>query len=210
MYPTSLMDIAGLWVGLALMLMIYSYPLWKENKAYRLAEYTFVSSSMAITLIAAIQKTYQQGVQPMMAGNYSYAIPLLLGVCMYAIFFPKFRWISRYPLAILVGAALGLGMRSVPIPSILNQVGTTITPPAAGDALTMLNFAFVAVGLVCSIAYFFLTYEHKGVIGPPARLGRLFIMLGLGAYFGNTVMNRFAMLTERAQYLLQVLKILPM
>jgi hypothetical protein len=87
---------------------------------------------------------------------------------------------------------------------------TTITPPTAGDAMTWFNFAFIAVGTVCSVTYFFLTYEHKGVMGPPARLGRLMIMLGLGAYFGNTVMNRFAMLTERAQYLLQVLGILPM
>ena len=35
-------------------------------------------------------------------------------------------------------------------------------------------------------------------------------MLGMGGMFGNTVMFRMAMLSGRAEYLLQVLKIIPM
>ena len=44
----------------------------------------------------------------------------------------------------------------------------------------------------------------------PTRIGRLFIMIGLGAYFGNTVLFRLSMLAGRAQFFLQVLKIIPM
>jgi len=35
-------------------------------------------------------------------------------------------------------------------------------------------------------------------------------MIGLGAYFGNTVLFRMAMLSGRAQFFLQVLRIAPM
>ena len=44
----------------------------------------------------------------------------------------------------------------------------------------------------------------------PTRVGRLFIMVALGACFGNTVLFRFTMLTGRAQFFLQVFKLIPM
>jgi hypothetical protein len=58
--------------------------------------------------------------------------------------------------------------------------------------------------------YFLLTYEHKGALKPVTQLGRYFIMLGLGAYFGNTVLFRFSMLAERAKFILQVLGLVPL
>ncbi|MEM4728104.1 MAG: hypothetical protein QXD04_07620 [Candidatus Bathyarchaeia archaeon] len=57
--------------------------------------------------------------------------------------------------------------------------------------------------------YFLLTFEHKGPIAYPTRLGRWVIMIGLGAYYGNTVLFRMAMLSGRAQFLLQVLGLVP-
>jgi hypothetical protein len=210
MYPTDMFEIIGIWVALLLMLMIYSYPLWKENPVYRFAENTFVSSSMAILLIVALQNTNRIAIQPLLNGQVHYIIPILLGVAMYSLLVPQHRYLSRYPIAVLVGAAFGLGMRGVLIPNIINQVVTTITPPSGGDMMSWINFTFIAFGTICSLMYFFLSYEHKGTLEYPTRIGRLIIMLGLGAYFGNTVLFRFAMLTGRAQYLLQVLGILPM
>ena len=210
MYPTDMFEIIGIWVALLLMLMIYSYPLWKENPVYRFAENTFVSSSMAILLIVALQNTFRIAIQPLLNGQVHYIIPILLGVAMYSLLVPQHRYLSRYPIAVLVGAAFGLGMRGVLIPNIINQVVSTITPPSGGDMMSWINFTFIAFGTICSLMYFFLSYEHKGTLEYPTRIGRLIIMLGLGAYFGNTVLFRFAMLTGRAQYLLQVLGILPM
>lgn len=43
------------------------------------------------------------------------------------------------------------------------------------------NFLYIAVGLLSRILYFLLTYEHTGLLQPPTRLGRLFIMIGLDA-----------------------------
>ena len=72
------------------------------------------------------------------------------------------------------------------------------------------NFVYIAIGTISSISYFLLTYEHKGVLQHPTRIGRMFFMIGLGAYFGNTVLFRLSMLSGRAQFFLQVLKIIPM
>ena len=118
---------------------------------------------------------------------------------------------EQVPGAILVGSSLGVGMAGQPLPNIVSQIIDTITPPKAGAAaLNWFNFVYIAIGLICVTMYFLLTYEHTGPVKPVTQLGRYFIMLALGAYFGNTVLFRFSMLASRAQFLLQVLKIIPM
>lgn len=209
-YPTDIVQILGIWTGLFLMLMIYSYPLYKENPLFRFAEHLFIGLSLAIAVIVAVQTTTRMAVTPLMNGNIVYIIPILLGGMMYFIFSSDYRWVSRYPIAVLVGSAIGLGMRGVIIPNILTQIINTITFPKTTDFMSMFNFVYIALGTFFAVMYFLLTYEHKGAIRYPTRLGRWLIMIGLGAYYGNTVLFRMSMLSGRAQYLLQVLGIIPM
>ncbi|MFA5869438.1 MAG: hypothetical protein WC941_07045 [Candidatus Bathyarchaeia archaeon] len=219
-YPTDPLAIAGLWIALFLMLAIYSYPLWKENPVYRFAEHTFIAAALAIGIIVNLTSLMNTAVTPLMSGNLLMIIPILLGFCMYFLLVPKQRWVSRYPIAILVGSSLGLGIASNPLPSIVNQIISTVTPPKAGTAVWAMfpgaptgdwfSFAFVAIGCLCATTYFLLTYEHIGPVKPVTIAGRYFIMLALGAYFGNTVLFRFSMLAERGKYLLQVLGLVPL
>ncbi len=210
-YPTDPLAILGLWVALALMLAIYSYPLWKENPAYRFAEHTFVAASLAIGLIVNIDSLRKTAWNPLVGGQYVMIVPLILGLLMYFLLVPSMRWVSRYPIALIVGSAMGLGIASTPLPSIVNQVISTLTVPKPGaSSLDWFGFGFIAVGSIASTMYFLLTYEHKGPLKPVTQLGRYFIMLGLGAYFGNTVLFRFSMLAERAKFILQVLGLVPL
>jgi hypothetical protein len=219
-YPTDPLAIAGLWTALVLMLAIYSYPLWKENPVYRFAEHTFLAAAMAIGLIVTLQSLINSAVTPLINGSYILILPIILGFCMYFLLVPKFRWVSRYPIAVLVGSSLGLGVATNPLPSIISQIISTVTSPKAGTPVWAMfpsaptgdwfSFVFVAVGLVCSTMYFLLTYEHTGSVKPVTLAGRYFIMLALGAYFGNTVLFRFSMLAERGQYILKVLGLVPL
>lgn len=218
-YPTDPWAIAGLWFALFLMLAIYSYPLYKENPVYRFAEHLFVATSMAIALIINLTSLRNTAVTPLMGGNYLLLIPIILGFCMYFLLVPKFRWVSRYPIAILVGSSLGIGIASNPLPSIVNQIISTVTAPKAGTAFWAMfpgaptgdwfSFIFVAIGCICATFYFLLTYEHTGPVRPITIAGRYFIMLALGAYYGNTVLFRFSMLAERGQFILKVLGLVP-
>lgn len=210
-YPTEITGIIGIWVGLFIMLAIYSYPMYKETIVFRLAEHTFVATVMAIMIIVNIDSLLRTSLVHLFTGEQLYLIiPIILGFAMYALIFPDYRWISRYPIAILVGSSLGLGMAASMVPSIVSQVISTATVPTTGAAIDWFNFAFIAIGTLCAVSYFLLTYEHKGIVKGPTQLGRYFIMIGLGAYFGNTVLFRFAMLSGRALFFLQVLKIVPM
>jgi len=209
-YPTAMPDLVGLWLGWLFMLMIYSYPLYKENPVYRFAEHTYIAIMLSVNLVVNFTNIIRIAVTPMLEGNFILIIPIILGIMTLSLLIPEYRWLSRYPIALMVGAGFGLGMRSRVKPYILDAVVSTITAPAGGGMKEWIDFLWIAVGLVCGIMYFLLTYEHSGALQVPTRLGRLFIMIGLGAYFGNTVLFRFTMLTGRAQFFLQVLKIIPM
>ena len=209
-YPTATWDIIGLWVGWLLMLMIYSLPLYKENVTYRFAEYTYVGIALAITVITNFIYVVRVAINPLLAGEILMIVPLVLGCLMFTMLIPEYRWLSRYPIALLVGAGFGLGIRGTIGPNLQDAIISTITAPTEGGAMAWFNFAYIAFGLICSIMYFLLTIEQTGVLKAPTRIGRLFIMVGLGGYFGNTVLFRFTMLTGRAQFFLQVLKLIPM
>jgi hypothetical protein len=209
-YPTALMDVIGLWVGWVLMLTIYSYPLYKENPVYRFSEHLYIAVMLAVNLVTNFSNVMRMCITPLMQGNIMMIIPLVVGILIYTMLIPDYRWISRYPVALLVGAGFGLGIRGTIGPNIQDAIVSTITAPSGGGIMEWINFLYIAVGLICSLMYFLLTYEHSGPLQAPTRIGRLFIMIGLGAYFGNTVLFRFTMLTGRAQFFLQVLKLIPM
>jgi hypothetical protein len=209
-YPTATLDVIGLWTGWVLMLMIYSYPLYKENPVYRFAEHLYIAVMLAVNLVVNFGNVMRICVTPLMGGDILMIVPLILGIMIYAMLIPEYRWVSRYPIALLVGAGFGLGIRGSIGPNIQDAIVSTITRPTDGGAMAWINFLYIAVGLICSVLYFLLTYEHSGALQAPTRIGRLFIMIGLGAYFGNTVLFRFTMLTGRAQFFLQVLKLIPM
>jgi hypothetical protein len=209
-YPTAMWDVIGLWTGWVLMLMIYSYPLYKENPVYRFAEHLFIAVFLAINVVTNFSNVMQICVTPLLQGDFLMIVPLIVGILIYTMLIPEYRWVSRYPVGLLVGAGFGLGMRGTIGPNIQDAIVSTITAPSEGGAMAWINFLYIAVGLICSLMYFLLTYEHTGVLQAPTRVGRLFIMIGLGAYFGNTVLFRLTMLTGRAQFFLQVLKLIPM
>lgn len=209
-YPTATWDVIGLWTGWVLMLIIYSYPLYKENPVYRFAEHMFIAIFLAINVVTNINNVMKIAVTPMIGGDFLMIVPIILGLAIYTMLIPQYRWVSRYPIALLVGSGFGLGIRGTIGPNIQDAIISTITAPTNGGAMAWINFLYIAVGLVCSTLYFLLTMEHTGPLKAPTRIGRLFIMIALGAYFGNTVLFRFTMLTGRAKFFLEVLKLIPM
>ena len=209
-YPTEMSGIIGIWLALACMIMIYSYMLYKETPIYRFAEHTFVGVSFGVTAVTTINNSRRVAFVPLLQGEIIYIIPILMGILMYAIYIPKYRWLTRYSIATLVGSMIGVQMRGALTAPILSQIISTITPPTGADLMSWFNFVYIAIGTFCALAYFLLTHEHTGALQYPSRIGRYLLMLGMGGMFGNTVMFRMAMLSGRAEYLLQVLKIIPM
>ena len=170
-YPTEIWGLLGIWVGAVLTVAIYSYMLYKENPLYRIAEHIYIGIAFAITAIVAVQNTNRIAIQPLLQGNFVLIIPVLLGLGMYTIFLPEYRWMSRYSIATLVGVMLGVVTSGTLVPNIINQVASTITAPSGGT-LEWFNFFYIGIGTISSVSYFLFTREHTGILKPTARVGR--------------------------------------
>jgi hypothetical protein len=65
-----------------------------------------------------------------------------------------------------------------------------------------LSNALFLVAMMTTLFYFFFSVRtDRAVFRAPMRMGRMMLMVCLGAMFGNTVMTRMAYLLERLEFL---------
>jgi hypothetical protein len=158
-------------------------------------------------------------------------IPMILGLFYFAAFIPKINWTMRIPMSFLYGYSMGVYIPSDIQANLLKQVRSTLLTPdwltrelpqgmsamaaslvhirsanSVVDALLSLIWALrpliILIGAIATIAYFFFSREHKGVLKPIANTGIIFLMIGFGASFGYTVMARLSLFIGQVQFLL--------
>jgi hypothetical protein len=127
--------------------------------------------------------------------NLLYLIAGILGVMMLLRLVSKIGWISRWPMAFIVGSIAGLYFITYFQSNAMRQMQNTILP------LSSFNNLVLIVGTVTGIIYFYFSKEHKGLFGGAARVGIYFLMVTFGASFGYTVMSRMSLLIGRIDFL---------
>ncbi|MBM3317718.1 MAG: hypothetical protein FJY75_07680 [Candidatus Eisenbacteria bacterium] len=213
----------GIWLAALLTLGIFSF-LYRDNPAYKVCEAIFVGVSAGYWFVSL----FWQNIWPKLVLNLRDAAGLLfghgvwdprwlylfagiLGLMMLMRLLPKGGWISRWPLAFIVGTTAGLYMITYLQSNAISQVHDTLVPlagPGSGRLLFLpLPFAvhwnalFVFAGTFTGLVYFFFSVEHKRLAGGTARVGILFLMVTFGASFGYTVMSRMSLLIGRMDFL---------
>lgn len=205
-------DIIGVWVAAALTLAIFSF-LYKDNPVYKLAEHIFVGISAGYGVAVVWHTTivadlYSRLKEPLKEHNWLVVFPAMLGVMMLLRFIPRYGWLSRWPIAFLLGTYAGLGITAAVQTSIILQIGSTLKPlaaygPGGGiDWFAGLSTLVIVVGVLCVLAYFFFSKAHTGALGVASKVGIWFLMIGFGTTFGYTVMARISLLIGRMQFLL--------
>ena len=191
--------IIGVWIAAGLTLCIYSF-LYKDNPFYKFAEHLFVGVSAGYTIAIAWHQTIKRLIwHPMKAeGDFTVLIPTAIGLLMFSRFFPKYRWLIRWPLAFTIGVGAGASIPRIMRSLIFEQVGATLQPLT----LTAINSIIIAIGVLCTLIYFFFSVEHKGPVGVASKIGTFFLMVSFGAAFGYTVMARISLLIGRVYFLL--------
>ena len=198
----------GLWVAAIFTIGIYSF-LYKENPLYRLAEHLVVGVSTGY----GIAITYTNVIQPRLVGPISNGepgawiliIPALLGLLYITRFFPNVAWLSRYPMAFLMGASMGVGFPLSMKAQVLRQLEASLIPLYETGMSWDIVFGNVVMvlGTLAALIYFFFSKPHKGpFFGTGSKIGIWVIMVGFGATFGFTVMGRISLLIGRIQFLL--------
>ncbi len=212
----------GVWVAAFLTLGIYSF-LYRDNPVYKFVEHVFVGTSAGYFItIAFWQGVYPLVWQPIFEPSEENSLglpywlvllttipPTILGLLMFSRFVPRIAWLSRWPIALIIGLGAGAAIPAVVQAKVLMQLKGTMLPlyerTASGgyDALASVNNLILIVGVLCVLSYFYFSKEHKGALGVTSRIGIWFLMIAFGAGFGNTVMARVSLLIGRMQFLLR-------
>jgi hypothetical protein len=196
-------EIFELWLIAFFTLALFSF-LYKDNPVYRLAEHIFagLTAGYQVGLIweqVILQKLWD----PMVAGNIWLLIPGILGILMFSRFSPKHSWISRIPLAAVMGITSGVFLTTQLHGLVLPQMQATMLGIFSGGFAEILLSLIIVVGVIATLVYFYYSHEHTGALGVTARVGIWFIMISFGAHFGYTVMGRVSLLIGRVQFLVE-------
>jgi len=199
---------------------IFSF-LYKDNPYYKFSEAVFVGISAGYWFVSLFwQNMYSKLVQGIIGAynttfvqqagwddRWMMLVGGLLGIFMLLRLFPKIGWLSRWALAVIVGATAGLYFINYFVSNGIIQLGATIAPLQSFTEVgrldwwaTISQFVLV-VGTLSGLVYFYFSKEHKGVFGGVAKVGVWTLMLTFGASFGYTVMSRMSLLIGRMDYL---------
>jgi hypothetical protein len=203
----------GVWIAALLTLGIFSF-LYKDNPVYKFCEHLFVGVSagywVVLTYFSVVRPNLLdplwQGFHqaPPSASTWFLLIPLVLGVMLFSRFFPRGDWLSRWPIALILGVYPALRITGFAQGDFVEQLHGTILPfwgtPTFWDAV---NNIILVVGLLTTLVFFFFSKEHTGAFGATAKIGVYFLMISFGASYGYTVMARISLLIGRVMFLLQ-------
>ncbi len=195
------MDI-GLIIAGVLTLAIYTF-LYKDNPVYKAAESLLIGLSIGYALVIYWQTTLVDRLfTPLFShGELTMIIPLVLGLLMFTRFSNHMSWLSRIPIALMIGAGAGVAIPAMLYARTLKQMSASVMPLIDNGGFNF-EALVVIVGLLSTLAYFYFSREHKGAMGIAAKVGTYFLMIFFGATFGYTVMSRMSTFIGRIDFLL--------
>jgi len=191
--------------------------LYKDNPFYKFAEHLFVGVAAGYVVCTEYYNVILPNLWRPLAGgqNYWLLIPLLMGVALFARFSSRLSWISRYPMSLIIGVYAGLAVIGFASGDLVLQLQASMIPvisvpaatafaaePSTLHFLAMLDNPTFTIGLVFVLFYFFFSIEQRGPLRYAAVGGTALLMVGFGAGYGYTVMNRIALLFDRLYFLL--------
>ena len=162
----TLADIIGVWIAAFLTLAIFSF-LYRDNPVYKLAEHVFVGVSAGYGVVI----TWREAVMPDLinpllypdavgldAPNFVVLIPGALGMLMFSRFFRRWDWLSRWPIAFVMGLSAGMTIPGVIQADLLGQLrGTFLSVWPTADVTAWIAFSnfLLIVGVICVLSYFY-------------------------------------------------------
>jgi len=215
-----------------LTLAIMSF-LYQDNPYYKFAEHLFVGMSAAYwmcmgfwsTIVGNLIPRLSEGLStwfelPYIESDYNFVfyVPVVLGIMLVMRLSNNYGWMSRWPLAFIVGTTAGLNFVRYLRSDFIKQVSSTIIPmvvdwngfgdffanlslSASGQLVMMVANWVIFLGVFCGLVYFFFSKEHSGWFGRASKVGIWILMITFGASFGYTVMGRISLLVGRITFL---------
>lgn len=197
-----MIDISTLIAGL-LTLAILTF-LYRDNPVYKMAESLLIGVSVGYMLVTTVSSTLMGLMfKPLfLDGTLRLIVPLALGLMMFGRFFAKTSFLSRWPIAVMIGSGAGVAIPAMLEQRTLKQLSATVMPLLQSSGWPDFAAIVVLLGVITTLCYFYFSHEHKGPLGVAARFGTYFLMLFFGTTFGYTVMSRMSTFIGRMEFLL--------
>lgn len=205
----------GLWAGLILSLMVFSYILG-DNVLYRLAIFVFVGLAAGYVAVVTVESVILPWVYTtVLAADAPLAtraigvIPILFGVLLLMKASPRLGRLGNLALAFLIGVGTAV--------AIVGAITGTLLPLAAATSGSVgvdpLNGFLTVLGVVCTLIYF--QYLARRTSGGGVRVGLMvrvfgtvghgFIVTTLAALYAAAILTSLTIFSERIAFFLSQL-----
>lgn len=194
----------SVWIAAMLTLAIFSF-LYRDNPFYKLAEHLFVGVSTGYLVVVAFEALRDDIYLRLRDnGDVLVLVPAILGLLVFARLSSRLAWVSRWPIAFVVGATAGFAIPNIVQAYLLRHTEATMTAlwTPSGSPAAAINALLVLVGVLSVLVYFFFSLPHEGPLRIVAQTGMVYLMLFFGAAFGYTIMGRISILIGRMDFLL--------
>lgn len=190
------MNDPAVWISALGTLAIYSF-LYQDNPAYRAAEQILVGLSVGYLIVITVRSTLLPKVLvPVSQGDPWGLMAAAWVLLMWTRIHARAAWLSRLPLALVVGAGAGLSVPALLKARVLSQMGALLKPGLDVDVVVG------AIGVIATLGYFHFTRPQTGPFQAVANIGTWYLMVFFGATFGFTIMSRLSLLLGRTEFLL--------
>lgn len=166
-------------VGIIIVLGIWSLPLWKDNPWYRVVEAIYLGGAFGNAAVVTYNAIISRAIVPLQKGVYLTIIPVLGGIIFYTLYSAKYRWLSRWPLAIMTACGAAQLMRSTFVSSAINRPINFISrfTDVSTPYLAFTAFA-CALAFATTTLYFVFTIKYNAKpLKWSRRIGRSFIIV---------------------------------
>lgn len=220
----------GVWLVCFFTLAVFSF-LYRDNPIYKAVEHIYVGVAAGYYFYQAFRGTIypnlvlhvHKGLSELAQGqaqgwNAQWRWgAALLGLLLLSRLVPRWSWLSRWPMALIVGAFAALNLTGFAKANFIDQVAGTMLPVASWQTGTealpfwprtkaadpsLFNHFVLVVGVVCVLTYFFFSAPRTGLVGKMGTVGIWFVMITFGATYGSIVLGRISLLIGRATTLL--------
>ena len=206
------MEEIGLWVGLILTLMVYSYII-ADTFLYRLAVYIFVGLTAGYVSILTVESVLLPWFDRTIGSGDTFNVglgflPVLLATLL-LLKNARVPWLARLGnlgIAVIVGVGAAVAVAGALTGTLIPLAELTINE-GQGEAL---DAVLIFIGVASSLIYF--TYlarrDPDGEVRRPRSLaaisvvGQGFIVVTLGALYAGAILTSLTIFSERISYVL--------
>ena len=194
----------GIWIAAFLTLCVFSF-LYKDNPLYKFAEHVMVGLAGGYFICLVWYEILKPDIIIPLADNPVNIrwIPVILTLLLLSKITGKITWLSRIPLAFMIGVTSGVSIPLMIQTKVINQIHGNLSITFEGSIFNIFGQIILISGCISVLMYFFYSIKQTKSYGKISNFGIYILMIGFGASFGYTVMARISLLIGRMIFLLK-------